>query len=508
MVTLFAWSGFSQTVNICGSVTDPSGKPLTHTVVRLGQTTQDVGYGPMPYLVTTDANGQYQLGTGACPPVNALKVSKAAHGDAYPKPVYAGGKVLFSVLQVKAWVKMSMYDLAGRFVKDVMNSTLTRGNYSGSIDTRGISSQYYLLRVTVNGATTVLKFRPLSRVQGTTMAQNVPEFQARLEKVAAVVDTLHATEPGYTIGVTPIDTLVGHYDFVMTKTTTWTGDKAAIAAFWGDTSTYPKNGQYIILNRTNGAWPDSKVCWGGAKTPLSTQHIKPIASERFYVYIDPADSNSRYFDFLEVNYGGGSFNGNSTRVDGWRLPIAFRLHTSTGIDTIMGDEYETFFQTRQAKFDEYLNEVPKEFTPLAKVNFANIYSPQMMAVNYYNTGGVYANYFDKYQDSVIAHNPGAPAKTTPWNVLACAGPLGASADWCAAYNRHVGTLPQGANFANWRTNDSALYYQTAPCNYFSRWCHRRSINNYCYGFAYDDDGGHQAFMGIGNVQWIAVAIGW
>jgi hypothetical protein len=514
MVALFAWSVFSQTVNICGKVTDPAGNPLTHTVVRLGQATQDNGYGPMPYLVTTDANGQYQLGTGTCPPVNVLKESKAAHGGAYPKPVYAGGKVLFSVLPIKAWVKMSMYDLAGRFIRDVMNRTLTRGNYSGSIDTRGISSQYYLLRVTINGATNVLKFRPLSRVQGETVAQNAPEFQASLEKIAVVADTLHATEPGYSIGVTPIDTLAGHYDFVLTKTTTWTGDKASIAAFWGDTSTYPKNGQYIILNRTNGAWPDSKVCWGGAWTPLSTQHIKPIASERFYIYIDPTDSNdghgnARYFDFLEVGFNGSMFTGNSTRVDGWRLPIAFRLHTSTGIDTIMGDEYETFFQPRQAKFDEYLNEVPKEFTPLAKVNFANIYSAQMMAVNYYNTGGVFANYFGAYQDSVIAHNPGAPGKETAWNVLACAGNLGNSPDYCAAYNRHVGTLPIGnKNLPNWRDNDSASFYQAAPCNYFSRWCHRRSINNYCYGFAYDDDGGWQSFMGIGNVQWIAVAIGW
>jgi hypothetical protein len=508
MLAFFAGSVLSQTVNICGRVTDPNGNPLTHTVVRLGQATYDNGYGQVPYLVTTDASGNYQLGTGACPPVNVIKEDRATRGDVYSKPVYAGGKVLFSVLPVKAWVKMSMYDLAGRYVRDVMNGAQARGNYSVSVDTRGISSQYYLLRVTINGATTVLKFRPLSRVQGATMAQNVPEFQTRLEKLAAMVDTLHATEPGYSIGVTPVDTLAGHCDFVLTKTTTWTGGKAAIDSFWGDTSTYPKNGQYIILNRTNGAWPDSKVCWGGAKTPLSTQHIKPIASERFYIYIDPTDSNSRYFDFLEVNWNGNMFNGNSTRVDGWRLPIAFRLHTSTGIDTIMGDEYETFFQTRQAKFDEFLNEVPKEFTPLAKVNFANIYSPQMMAVNYYSTGGVFANYFDRYQDSVIAHNPGAPGKETAWNVLACAGNLGASPDYCAAYNRHVGMLPQGTQFANWRVNDSASYYQASPCNYFSRWCHRRSINNYCYGFAYDDDGGHQAFMGINNVQWIAVAIGW
>ena len=314
----FAGSVFSQTVNICGKVTDPAGNPLTHTVLRLGQATQDYGFGPMPYLVTTDANGKYQLGSGVCVPADVMRGPNAARGAAYSKPVFLGGKVLFSVLPDKALVKMSLYDLAGRFVRDVMNGTQNRGNYSVSIDTRGISSQFYVLRATINGATTVLKFRPVSRTKGAKEAQNVPEFQAKLQKITAVVDTLHATEPGYSIGVVPIDTLVGYHDFVLTKTTTWTGDKAAFDAFWGDTSTYPKNGQYIILNRTNGAWPDSKVCWGSGKTPLSTQHIKPIASERFYIYIDPTDSNSRYFDFLEVNWNGNMFNGNSTRVE---LPL-------------------------------------------------------------------------------------------------------------------------------------------------------------------------------------------
>ena len=145
------------------------------------------------------------------------------------------------------------------------------------------------------------------------MAQNVPEFQARLEKVAAVVDTLHATEPGYSIGVTPIDTLVGHYDFVLTKTTTWTGDKASIAAFWGDTSTYPKKGstpQYIILNRTNGAWPDSKICWsheqGGTKAAAYANEYEADTPKRkiLYLYRTCRFPISRYFDFLEVNSNG------------------------------------------------------------------------------------------------------------------------------------------------------------------------------------------------------------
>lgn len=77
MVAFFAGSVLCQTVNICGRVTDPNGNPLTHTVVRLGQATYDNGYGPAPYLVTTDAGGNYQLGTGACPPVNVIKEDRA-----------------------------------------------------------------------------------------------------------------------------------------------------------------------------------------------------------------------------------------------------------------------------------------------------------------------------------------------------------------------------------------------------------------------------------------------
>jgi hypothetical protein len=59
--------------------------------------------------------------------------------------------------------------------------------------------------VTVNGESSVFKLQPLSRVWGANVAQNVSGFQTKLEKLAAVVDTLHATQPFYSIGVTPIE---------------------------------------------------------------------------------------------------------------------------------------------------------------------------------------------------------------------------------------------------------------------------------------------------------------
>jgi hypothetical protein len=522
ITAFFAGSVFSQTVDICGKVTDPAGNPLIHTVVRLGQATYDKGYGPMPYIVQTDNNGFYKMGFGNCT-VNTITPRARMRGEASSRPVYVGGKILFCLPACNALVQMSLYDLSGRFVRDVMNKNLPMGNYSVSIDTRGISSQFYLLRVVINGATSVMRLQPASHLSGGAVVQSAPGFVTRLEKFAAFVDTLHATEPGYSIGVTPLpvdiaNVLQGQYDFVLTKTTTWNGD---VNAFWGDTSTYPKTGvTYVVLNRTNGAFPDSKIYWsnqqGGAKTAITTANtFKCPGSGRFYIWVAPTDSNNRYFDFIEQNLCGvNGWCGNTTRVDGFRLPITFRVHKTTGRDTIMGDAYEMFYQSRQAKIDEYLNEVPKEFTPMAKVNNANIYAPHMTATNYFNTGGPYVDYFSKYIDSVIVRQTALgvtniPAKVNAWNIFACTGGgMGASPDYSAAVHRHVGTRPQGANFINWRVLDSTYYYQEPPCNYFSRWSHRRSINNFSYGFPYDDDGGHASFMDPSNVLWIAIAIGW
>jgi hypothetical protein len=524
MLMFFSGSAFSQTVNICGTVTDQNGNPLTHTIVRLGQTTYDNGYWKAtPYLATSDANGNYQLGSGTCPPPSAIKNISCTKENVFSQPTYVAGKVYFSLPASETQVKMNLYDMSGRLVRELINKNLSKGNYTVAIDARGISSQFYLLRVTIQGTASVLKLQPTLKVSRSAHVNNASEFQTKLEKLAAIVDTIRATEPGYTIGATPVSTLIGHCDFKLTKNNAWNGN---LAAFWGDTSKYPRAGstpQYIILNRTNGAWPDSKIYWShennGTKIPITQTNMKPLQNERLYIYVAPLDSQSRYNDFLEVNSGGTNWAGNTTRVDGWRLPITFRLKTTTGIDTIMGDSYELFFQSRQSKFDEFKNEVPKEFTWEATHDFANIYAPHKMDPFPFRTGQPYADYFKRYQDSAVAHyvkNPAwaqDPGPLTPVtqadDIFACTGnSIGSSPDWSSAINRHVALLPQGVQYENWRFKDTASYYHGTPCNYFSYWCHRRSINNYCYGYPYDDDGAHEAYINIGNVQWIAVAIGW
>jgi hypothetical protein len=490
---------FSQGVAITGKVSDPNGVGLSGTVVRLATTALET---------QTDANGNYALGSAR---VN-VRHFLTARAEAYNEPVLSPGKVLFTVTHDNARVRISVYDFGGRFVCDMLNDVLNGGNYSVALDGRNLASQPYVLNVNVNGASHSLKFTPFGAAGAfsTARTENTGSF-AGLEKTMALNDTIKVTKPGYSIARQAADVSAGAYNFTLTKTSTWDGDTNT---FWGDTSKYPKgtNGiMYVVLNKTNGQFPDSKICWsdqqGGTKVPITQQStFNATDNGRFYVWVAPSDSGNRYFDFIEVNITTGtlSWYGNTTRVDGWRLPIAIRLHCSNGTDVTLGDSYEMFYQTRQAKFDEFKNEVPKEFIGLATHDFANIWAPHTSPVNYFNTNGPYTNYFSSYEDSVAAAQPNSPATTNAFNIFACAGggTMGASPAFSSAINRHCGMLPQTA----W-SNDTN-YYRAAPCNYFSKWCHRRALHNQCYGFPYDDFGGHAAYTGQSHIQWLLIAVGW
>jgi hypothetical protein len=493
----------AQGVSITGKVSDSTGVGLPGAVVRLAG---------LALETVTNANGNYALGTGVVN-LGSVFAHKAGNSD---QPVISSGRVLFTVANDNSPVIINAFDFNGRFVTSLLNERISKGYYSICLDRRNLASGAYALKMTINGSSHTLRYTAAGRgALATGRTAEKAEGAARLEKVLATNDTIKVTKPAYTIAKQAADVSTGTYNFTLHRTSTWNGDTTA---FWGDTSKYPKSSKtggisYIILNRTNGAFPDSKVYWsdqqGGTKVQLSTQssYMSKSANGRFYVWIAPNDSGSRYFEFSEVNLDLATLTwaGNTTRVDGWRCPYAIRIHCSDGTDKTFGDEYYQFYQPRQTVYDEFKNEVPVEFIPLAQHDFANIYAPHMSPVNYFNTGGTYVNYFSTYMDSVHLVQTGAPAKAaTAWDIFACTGTntMGSSNVYSAAVNRHVGTLPQSV----WEADSN--YYKKPPCNYFSKWVHRRSLHNLAYGFPYDDVGHHESYINIANVQWVIMAVGW
>ncbi len=105
---------------------------------------------------------------------------------------------------------------------------------------------------------------------------------------------------------------------------------------------------------------------------------------------------NQVWDFEEHNTGATSYLGNLTRVDWFGTPLAMRLHCTDGSkDLVRGEIYPMFFQTRQSIFDEFMNEVPKEWDVCANIAKPwKITNPCMTPD--FSTGGSQAHYWDAY----------------------------------------------------------------------------------------------------------------
>ena len=269
-------------------------------------------------------------------------------------------------------------------------------------------------------------------------------------------------------------------------------------SFWGDTSTIPaaKNVLTVkILNRTNGKYPDSKVYWSfnGQTHSIAEQpyfDMPANSAGRMYFYL--GSPTGQYKDFIEFTVGPDVFNGNTTRVDGFGLKLALRLHAHDGYDTQVGEDQATFAEDRSATFQRFQNEVPTEFKHLATVQ-APYYIPAPGSDSAFRTGGQYANYFTSYAQANGVNEPTS-------NIFGCAGSMAGNPNMCAALNRHVAGQSQ--------QSDPSQYYKAAPANYYAKFWHDHAINHLAYGFPYDDVAGQSSFISHGDPQYLLVAVGW
>ncbi|WP_433043987.1 discoidin domain-containing protein [Dactylosporangium sp. CS-033363] len=269
--------------------------------------------------------------------------------------------------------------------------------------------------------------------------------------------------------------------------------------FWGDTSGIPAAQNVVmvkVLNRTNGRYPDSQVYWSfnGQTHSIAEQPYLDMPANsagRMYFYV--GQPNGQYFDFIEFTVGANVFNGNTTRVDAFGLKIAMRLHAKDGYDVQVGEDYQTFTETREATFAKFIAEVPQQFKVLAQSQAPyRIIAPGSDPT--FRSGGANQNYFTAY-----AQQFGINAPTS--DIFGCAGVLANDPGNCAALNRHVRERPQ----SDWST--PSLYYLAAPANYYAKFWHDHAINKLAYGFPYDDYAGQSSFVSHGNPQYLLVAVG-
>jgi hypothetical protein len=275
------------------------------------------------------------------------------------------------------------------------------------------------------------------------------------------------------------------------------------SGFWGNTSSIPSAPgaiEFDFLNATNGQYPDSEVYWDVngveesiAQSPYYT--MTSCNSCRIYFYL--GSPNSQYYDFIELNSSGTTINADTSRVDAFRLPLAIHLHNSNNTDTVVGEDYQVFSESRTALFQQFENAVPAVFQQLATVD-APYAIPAPGDVAAFQPGGAGANYMTSYAASV-------GATETTQEVFGCSGGgspnLSGNATLCAALNRCV------AQFSTTVQNTPSDYYQNSPCNYYSAFWHSVAVNGLQYGFAYDDVNGQSSDFNSTDAQYVQVAVG-
>jgi hypothetical protein len=276
------------------------------------------------------------------------------------------------------------------------------------------------------------------------------------------------------------------------------------SSFWGKTSTIPSAPgaiEFDFINATKGKYASKNVYWdvnGVEKSIAQSRYYTMSSCTACRINFYLGSPNSRYHDFIELNSSGTTINADTSRVDAFGLPLVVHLHNSDGTNTVVGEDYQVFSESRSSLFRQFKDSVPAPFRQLATVN-APYSIPAPGDVAAFQPGGADANYMVPYAASV-------GATETTQQVFGCSGggspDLSGDPTLCAGLNRCVAQFPPAVQ------STPADYYKHPPCDYYSRFWHSVAVHHLQYGFAYDDVDGQSSDFSSGDAKYVQVAIGW
>jgi len=284
--------------------------------------------------------------------------------------------------------------------------------------------------------------------------------------------------------------------------------------------------KYKFVNKTNGKFTDDQCFWsldtGRTWHSFSKESSVPCptGNGRVYFRLGVAPKNfgdfTTFWDFIEYAYQNDTWNGNTTQVDAFCIPITIEL----------GGRKVGMNQSRSKLFDTFRKEAPKEFKACVKDD-AWILSPCRAG---FGKDGPNGKYFDSYVEEVwemYVRERETPSGEwsgkvvdgaltfTPMNggkAMNCAkkpstqdiflgtGVLARNPQFCAALNRHVLADP-----ADWK--NPSKFYKAEPCNWYSKFLHEHALDHKSYGFCYDDVSEQAAFFS-GKGAEVVVSLYW
>ena len=289
----------------------------------------------------------------------------------------------------------------------------------------------------------------------------------------------------------------------------------------------PTGINYRLVNKT-GKFTDDQCFWsldnGQNWHSFAKESVVPCprGNGRMYFYLGTPpknfDDHEAYWDFIEYAANNQTWNGNTTQVDAFCIPITIE----------MGDKKVGIEESRKMLFEKFTKEAPEAFKGCVLGGDKWIVSPHIVG---FKADGPNGKYFDAYIDEVWANyaeekktpsgkwtgkvtngaltftpveGGGKPLtcsrKPTTQEVLLGEGILASNPQFCAAINRHVLADP-----ADWRNADA--FYKAEPSNWYSKFLHEHSIDRKAYGFCYDDASEQAAYFS-GKGKELVVTVYW
>ncbi len=305
---------------------------------------------------------------------------------------------------------------------------------------------------------------------------------------------------------------------------------------WGNIATIPvaRNVMTVrFIDRSAGRVPPSQMFWSIGYTNAAGKTVQEahafatnpnfdmpkVGGTRIYVFVAPnlasiGTGNTDYFDFLEVNVGqnanGGAYwiNMDTTRVDRWGLPVAYRLRCGDGTLVTRGDDYGLFVDQRQVTYLKYQAELGQPWATAAAGQWP--YGINQPGASGFGQGGPYASYYTAYINQVWSTDGLTIPKPTNFLNLATQLP-----DLSAALNRHVASAagsfnPDGtlADTSFWQKNPPSTFYQSSPANFYAAFWHEHAISHLQYGFPYDDDDSQSSDTGCTTPKTLTIIVGY
>jgi hypothetical protein len=195
LILVIAFAASAASINLTGTVSNKSGKPISGAVVKLvGQKLAD----------TTDANGAYSI-TGGNAPANPIPILSSTEKVSLIK-----GIVLLSLTK-PAPVSIEMFDLRGNLLERALDHPASAGDYRFDVMTRPLASNIMLIRVTIGQRASSFHYLSLNdgKRAGTSSIAVSSTGSGGLAKTQAIVDSLKVSASGYMSDDSAISSLQG-----------------------------------------------------------------------------------------------------------------------------------------------------------------------------------------------------------------------------------------------------------------------------------------------------------